>query len=410
MADDKPIIVIKKKGGHGGHHGGAWKVAYADFVTAMMAFFMVMWLVNSAETTTKQNIASYFRRPGIFQSGSGTPLLIGESGILNGMPPPMGTEKGKKGAQTGASVQYKKKSGTDDEDGKKQLSYRGEDDASKPLNTNSENAGVITENPGDHLSRAKLQEQLEEIAEEIKQKIAAMPELSELLGVVDIKVDADGLKIEIMDTDKSSMFASGSASITSEAKEAFFKVADILKKLPTSIEILGHTDSQSFGKWKGGYSNWELSSDRANAARRLLEWSGVEPDRITSVVGRADKELRNTENPMAAANRRISLKMKFDFTKDLDLSKDPAALDKLPEYKKEYEDKRLAVKDEKAKKVLEDKAHALSAKEILEKKEKGIVVIPQDYEKKQEEITHTKDKIFGNSPVLAVPDIIYGDN
>ena len=82
MADDKPIIVIKKKGGHGGHHGGAWKVAYADFVTAMMAFFMVMWLVNSAETKTKKAIASYFRRPGLFESGSGTPLLIGGSGML----------------------------------------------------------------------------------------------------------------------------------------------------------------------------------------------------------------------------------------------------------------------------------------------------------------------------------------
>jgi flagellar motor protein MotB len=122
MADDKPIIVIKKKGGHGGHHGGAWKVAYADFVTAMMAFFMVMWLVNSASEPTRQNIASYFRKPGLFASGSGTPLQIGGAGFLEDAAPPRPDEK-KKGSGMSATRE-KKKSGTDDDDLEKRVTIR----------------------------------------------------------------------------------------------------------------------------------------------------------------------------------------------------------------------------------------------------------------------------------------------
>ena len=409
MADDKPIIIIKKKGGHGGHHGGAWKVAYADFVTAMMAFFMVMWLVNSAETATKQNIANYFRRPGIFQEGSGTPLMIGHAGIMESAPPAMGADKAKKGAAAGQEIQYKKKSGTEEADESKTMSNKGEDGAKKALEEISENVGVKTENPGDNLSKQKKQDILEELAEEIRQKIAASPELSQLLGVVDIKVDADGLNIEIMDTDKSSMFASGSASISPEAKLAFYKVTDMIRKLNNNIEIVGHTDAKPFATRRGGYSNWELSSDRANAARRILEEGGIPSERITSVVGRAEKDLKDTEQPFAPGNRRITLKMKFDFSKKVDLSKDPLALDKIPEYKKEYEDKKIQVEEDRNKKIEAQKTHSLTTQDILGKKDKGIVIIPPDYKKKEEEITHRKDKIFGDSPVLSLPEVLYGE-
>ena len=270
MADDKPIIIIKKKGGHGGHHGGAWKVAYADFVTAMMAFFMVMWLVNSAETTTKQNIATYFRRPGIFDSGSGTPLLIGEGGILTESPPPMGQTKGKKAPTTGDSTSFKRKAGTDDLDLDKEITYRGEEGTDQPIREHSDHPGVLTDEPGDKLMRAGNKEILEEIAQEIREKLAGMPELSELLGVVDIKVEADGLNIEIMDTEKSSMFTSGSARILPEAEQAFIKISDILKTIDNEISILGHTDAKPFASRNGGYSNLGVFSYKTNSTRSLL--------------------------------------------------------------------------------------------------------------------------------------------
>lgn len=348
MADDKPIIVIKKKGGHGGHHGGAWKVAYADFVTAMMAFFMVMWLVNAATVETKENIASYFRKPGLFTDGSGTPLQIGAAGILPEAPPPKPDEK-KKGSGMG-QIRYKEKSGTDQDDDSRQITYKGRADkglGDKDVPSGKSGHGIkedldipadeITyENPEaftrqgptevkkepeaseTRMSAAEekldgeklnLQKQMEKIAEQIRKEIEASPELKELLGIVDVRIDADGVNIEIMDTAKTSMFTRGSARILPAAQDAFNKLAEIIGKLPNSVEILGHTDSKQYGGT--GYSNWELSADRANAARRLLVARGIPADRIVSVVGRAERDLRVKEDPFADANRRITLKMKF---------------------------------------------------------------------------------------------------
>ena len=408
MADDKPIIIVKKKGGHGGHHGGAWKVAYADFVTAMMAFFMVMWLVNSAETTTKQNIASYFRRPGIFDTGSGTPLLIGQSGILDGAPPPVGEDKAKKSPAIHDSSQYKKKSGTDDSNVNKRVTYRGEDNSTKPLTETSEDAGLKTDDPGETLSRVDKKKMLDQIAEEIRQEIMGTPELAELLGIVDIKVEADGLNLEIMDTEKTSMFASGSARILPEAEQAFQKITGIMAKLDNKIDIIGHTDGKPFSSRRGGYSNWELSSDRANAARRLLELGGIAPEKITSVVGRSDKDPRKPEDPLAPSNRRITLKMRFDFNKKVDLSKDPAALEKIPQYQKEHQEQ--LSKQEDLKKQEKQKTHSLTPKEILEaQKNKRTVPLPGDYQKRQENLSGDKDKIFGDAPIIGPSDIFYGE-
>ncbi len=316
MADDKPIIIIKKKGGHGGHHGGAWKVAYADFVTAMMAFFMVMWLVNSAEQVTKQNIASYFRKPGIFASGSGTPLLIGEAGILSDgyVPPhPEDTKQRHKGS---AANKMKGTSGTEDsaalnkrvsvvgEDGK-----RGRKTADKDALEGFARIKTVNDDADYELERAAINKKF---AEQIQEQLRSIPNLKDILGQVEVKIEADGVNIEIMDTEKVSMFASGSASITAEAQTAFAKIADALSPLPHKLDIIGHTDAKGFSSRPGGYSNWELSADRANAARRLLETKGIQSSRIISVVGRSDKELKIPDNPLAPSNRRITVKMRFD--------------------------------------------------------------------------------------------------
>jgi chemotaxis protein MotB len=404
MADDKPIIIIKKKGGHGGHHGGAWKVAYADFVTAMMAFFMVMWLLNSADTATKKNIASYFRRPGIFDTGSGTPLLIGQSGILHDSAPPVGEDKGKKSPAVHDSSQYKKKSGTEDSNQNKRINYKGMQQHEHVPPDITEDTGLKSDKTGEGFPQGDETKMLERIAELLKQKVRSAPEISKLLGVIDIKVEADGLKIEIMDTEKTSMFASGSARIQPEAEEAFLKVAELVKKLDNNIEILGHTDAKPFASSNRGYSNWELSADRANTARRLLEKGGVDSSKIISVVGRAEKEPKNTADPLAASNRRITLKMKFDFSKTVDLSEDPDALDKIPEYQREAQEQNNSSGN------LEDKVHSLTPKEILDaQKDNVTITLPDSYEKRDENLSNSKDKIFDKAPVIGPKDLLYGE-
>lgn len=341
MADDKPIIVIKKKGGHGGHHGGAWKVAYADFVTAMMAFFMVMWLVNSAEVQTKQSIASYFRRPGLFAQGSGTPLLIGESGILQDSyapqkgfpvknsnikspnkvkpdsPPPKDAVDQKRESPSGIAEQKKGKGGAEN----------GKDKPFLSLGTELKDVEGKTTKFADEGGQ---KDAMEAIAEQIRKMIVASKELKDLLGLVDAKVDAEGLTIEIMDTEKASMFAPGSARVVPEAREAFIKLAGLLNQLPANkIDVIGHTDAKPFSSRNYGYTNWELSSDRANSARKLLEEGGINENRIVGIVGKAATELREVDDPFSPANRRITLKMKFAPNAESGPAKGSSELDRL---------------------------------------------------------------------------------
>lgn len=343
MADDKPIIIIKKKGGHGGHHGGAWKVAYADFVTAMMAFFMVMWLLSAASSKQRENIASYFRKPGIFTDGSGTPLMMGEAGILSDgyVPPHPETEKQ---LYSGKSMEeLKKKSGTDSSStGSKRVTYKGTEgqrdsvpdddiaqrgfqsdkaDTEKLIVNLSKEKGGFGQNPAQGKGDGASDEEGEgegaglavaAAAATIREQIKNIPEIKDLIGAIEIKADTDGLSIEIMDTDKTSMFRGGSAQILPEAEKAFTKVIPVLQNFSEKIEVIGHTDASVFSRRPGGYSNWELSADRANAARRLLEKNGVDASRFSNVIGRADRELKFPTLPEAPGNRRITLKLTFD--------------------------------------------------------------------------------------------------
>jgi chemotaxis protein MotB len=370
MADDKPIIIIKKKGGHGGHHGGAWKVAYADFVTAMMAFFMVMWLVNSAADPIKQNIASYFRKPGIFEAGSGTPLMIGASGILPDAPPPKPDEK--KNSVGSAMAVLAKRSGNDDGEKLKRLTQSGQ----KEKGDGTERGKGLTE-PEDPSELEKEnftsfginleKEDMLKVAEQIQAEITQNPELSDLLGILDVKLEADGLNIEIMDTEHSSMFTMGSARIQPEAEQAFRKLGKILAKTTNAIDIVGHTDAKPFPGKINGYSNWELSSDRANAARRLLLGEGVTSERIGSVVGRAEKDLRKKDAPLDPSNRRITLKMRFKKDLSISLPKNPDALNDLAPDEAAYE------------KANDERVHSLSSKDVLsplKKRKKNVKTAP----------------------------------
>lgn len=324
MADEKPIIVIKKKGGHGGHHGGAWKVAYADFVTAMMAFFLVMWLVNTADQSTKQNIAKYFRQPGLFDEGSGTPLLIGEGGILDKAFVPQRNKTERDYAGKGEDKRRLPPARKDDKEqvggfGPVQNAVGQKHVEGEPLEAAEPQAAAEPAPPPSPAGAAAQaggggtgseQFKLRDLAARVADIIKA-PELKEALGKLDVRLDSDGLLIEIMDTDQTSMFASGSASITPAAQEAFVRVADLLAPLSNKIDVIGHTDAKPYST-RRGYGNWELSSDRANAARRLLETAGIPETRLAGVVGRAARDLRNPADPLNIENRRITLKVRFD--------------------------------------------------------------------------------------------------
>ncbi len=425
MADEKPIIVLKKKGGHGGHHGGAWKVAYADFVTAMMCFFMVMWLINSADSQTRQNIAQYFKRPGLFEKGSGAPLLTGGSGFLEQNSAPY-KKSGKKFAVGNSAVPMKKKGGTDeallDYEVDEQHSARGimkGDEDTKGYGVNEPEEGNTSiefaetgEGTGEVVEPGEASP-IEQLAQEIRQQIAMSPELQQLLGEVDVKVGADGLHIEIMDTEQTSMFDLGSARIRPETEAAFHKLADILKKLPNTIDIVGHTDAKPFkGAARTGYSNWELSSDRANAARRLLEESGIPPERFTNILGRADREPKNASDPLAASNRRITLTIKFPIDQKVDLGKNPSALEQLPSTPSPSTTatgkQRTRNPSQPPKAAEEDKVHSMTPKDILKnntKKQKSIT-LPNENSPTMNPSYMEKDKIFGDNPVIGPPSLL----
>lgn len=232
----------KKAKGHGGHHGGAWKVAYADFVTAMMALFLVLWLVSQADTKLKESIANYFRSPGVFDTMAG--------GILS---------------------QAKKVS-------KEPTSLTSKDD----------------------------EQTLFSVAQSLQKKFQTRPEFSKYKDQVQVDVTEEGLRIQLIDKADRVSFPSGSSELTIDAKAILEEIAEDICSLPNKINIGGHTDSHVFPNEKG-YTNWELSADRANAARRILESVCVKPQQIHRIIGYADTEPLVPEDPFAQANRRISI-------------------------------------------------------------------------------------------------------
>jgi chemotaxis protein MotB len=246
---DQPVIIVKKGGHkHGGHHGGAWKVAYADFVTAMMAFFLVMWIVGQSNPM-KAGVAGYFRDPGVFDRGTG-----GAAGIMPGAP---------KGIT------------------------------------------APTPTPND-TDVAVAKEVLEQAAQRLREAIEQLPDFSKIKDRVDIEVTSEGLRIELIDTANDSFFQVGSAALHSDSKQLLGVIASELGKIPNRIAVEGHTDGRPFGA-REGYGNWELSADRANSARRAMQDSGLRPDQIDTVRGYADRRPRIADDPLDARNRRISI-------------------------------------------------------------------------------------------------------
>lgn len=282
--EKQPIIIKKVVKKAGGHHGGAWKVAYADFVTAMMAFFLLMWLLNVASTEQLQAVASYFdpSHPKVSSSTSGA------GGVLGGL------SMSSQGSMANRSSPFVNPS--------MQTSRNGKTDESK-----NRKSGEKTEE-GEGLSgeAAEEQEKFEEVAREIKQAIQESPELKQLMKNIMVDVTPEGLRIQIVDQEGESMFPSGSAKMYEKTEKLVRKIAEVIKEMPNNISVRGHTDSVPYGPG-AEYTNWELSTDRANSCRRALMKGGLPEKRIKNVIGKADTEHLISDKPKDPKNRRISI-------------------------------------------------------------------------------------------------------
>ncbi len=233
----RPIIIIRKKAGHGGHHGGAWKVAYADFVTAMMALFIVLWLLNTSKQV-QDAIAGYFKDP------SGNSKKIGSN-------------------QSGS---------------------------------------------GENFSLSK--DNVSELKNKLQKALQQMADFDKLKNQVEMTITGEGLRIELLESETGTFFDLGSPKPNDNGKELLIKLAQELGKVPNKISIEGHTDSKPF-IGAGDYGNWELSSDRANAARRLMQQSGLGQNQVVQVRGFADQKLRKADDPLDPSNRRISVIVQY---------------------------------------------------------------------------------------------------
>ena len=236
-AAKRPIIVIKKKGGHGGHHGGAWKVAYADFVTAMMALFIVLWLMNSSKQI-QVAVGGYFKDP------TGTSKKVGSNQIGSG-----------------------------------------------------ENFTLTKDN-------------MPKLKEELQKAVRQVTNFDKLKNQIEMTITSEGLRIELLESSSGTFFESGRPGLNDDGRELLVALAEQLGKLPNHISIEGHTDAKPYTANRD-YGNWELSSDRANAARRLMQAAGLRSDQISQVRGYADQKPRVHGNPFEPSNRRISLIVQY---------------------------------------------------------------------------------------------------
>jgi len=249
VSGQQPIIVVKKKvAGHGGHHGGAWKVAYADFVTAMMAFFLVLWLVGQGKDV-KAAVGGYFRDPAAFEESGGRGIL--------------------------------------------------------PGSTELDEQRIDAPPVDDPTERQRLEEAVTRIKEALQQE----PSFKKLGEQIEFTVTPEGLRIDLVEKDESSFFELGSALLRPETETILGLIAHEISGLQHEIVVEGHTDSRAYAG-RGAYSNWELSADRANAARRVMEREGLGAHQVGSVSGLADRRLRVPEDPFDARNRRVSILVK----------------------------------------------------------------------------------------------------
>jgi chemotaxis protein MotB len=284
MSGNKPVVIKKvKKVIGGGHHGGAWKVAYADFVTAMMAFFLLMWLINTTSPEQKRGIADYFAPASVSRSTQGSDGLLG------------GTAFQEDGARdSGSNRKLDEALSEEEERTQTGGSEGGQENLSEPTEAALAQAMANRETAEFASAEASLRQAMED-----------MPDYAELSRNLIIEQTPEGLNIQLVDQEGRAMFQGSSAEPLPRTQRLLEMVSKVIEQLPNRISIAGHTDSVAPGR--AGYSNWDLSADRANAARRILEKAGVDADRLYQVAGKGDREPLYPDDPDLPANRRISI-------------------------------------------------------------------------------------------------------
>ncbi len=291
MASDGAVVIKRiKKGGHGGHHGGAWKVAYADFVTAMMAFFLLMWLINTTTPEQKRGIADYFAPQSIAETVSGA------GGVLGGKV--MGVDSSRAG---GAASVFQKNSPSSPVN----PTHTAQNGAAHGGTADASAAGSSSASDG-HASASAQDGEFAQAAEAIHQAIQDNPDIAALSRQVMIDQTPEGLRIQLVDQDGRPMFQQGTSEPMPYTKRLLAEIGRIVDRLPNRVSISGHTESTPF-EGPNGMTNWELSSARANAARALLAAGGLSQDRVYEVSGKAGSEPLLPEDPNASANRRLSI-------------------------------------------------------------------------------------------------------
>ena len=284
VSGEQPIIIKKvKKVVGGGHHGGAWKVAYADFVTAMMAFFLLMWLLNTTSPEQKQGIADYFAPASISSTTSGSGGILG------------GTSLGDDGAKADGKMSVIQQMAPEAPD---KTTKDGQSSTSASLDSASEDA------LRDALAK-KEQDSFASAAQSLRQSLQDMPELAELSKQIMIDQTPEGLRIQLIDQDGRSMFKENSREPNDRARILLRAVAKVINQLPNRITISGHTSASAVGKRAD--SDWALSAERADASRQVLRGAGVDEDRIYQVSGKANSEPLYADDPTLPGNRRISI-------------------------------------------------------------------------------------------------------
>lgn len=293
MSKNEPVVIKRvKKGGHAAHHGGAWKVAYADFVTAMMAFFLLLWLLNASTEQQLSGLADYFS-PTVASISEG-----GAGGVMGGrsMLSPGSAETPSSASEIQVSLMPLEEADQPD--------YEGEP-AKKPEGVTDTTA---TDSPSldEELLRQLEQKEFDRAEAKLRDAIASTPDLREFSKNLLVDMTPEGMRIQIADAEERSMFPSGSSEMYPYTKQLLSKIVQVIAALPNDVAVIGHTDASQYHA-DNGYSNWELSTDRANASRRTLVDAGFPEWRIVRVVGKADQEPLLVDDPYSPQNRRISV-------------------------------------------------------------------------------------------------------
>ncbi len=330
--DGATLVIKREEGGDHGHHGGAWKVAYADFVTAMMAFFLLMWLLNATTEEQRLGIANYFAPAHVFgarDTGTGRPFAGGSPIDDGSVIARAGTPTVEQQVHGGPPAQDETRESSGEEQGRidnlgemrephrvggnfanpRAVGAGGEDATDRGANSRDDPSAAATAIAARAEAEAAAAAEtvaLERAAEAMRAAIASNPGLADLSRQIAIDVTPEGLRVQLLDAERAPMFAAGSAQPSERVRALLATIAPTLAAIGNAVTIIGHTDSSPF-RSGSGQSNWELSADRANAARRLLTEGGLPDHRIRSVSGVADRDPLLPADPRAAANRRIAI-------------------------------------------------------------------------------------------------------